>query len=195
MKLIIGLGNPEKKYEKNRHNAGFLCVDFLQKEWGFEAFTLDKKLSASISSGTLDSEKVLLVKPDTFMNASGAAVQKLLHFYKLSPRDILIIHDDLDIAPGTFRTTLSSRSAGHNGVENIIESLGTQDFFRIRLGIGRPDRIPPETGNVAGRPSDEPESCVSAHDFVLQNFSPEELASFTTLFPTVKDEILRWLST
>ena len=195
MKLIIGLGNPEKKYEKNRHNAGFLRVAFLQQEWGFEAFTLDKKLSASISSGTLDSEKVLLVKPDTFMNASGAAVQKLLHFYKLSPRDILIIHDDLDIAPGTFRTTLSSRSAGHNGVENIIESLGTQDFFRIRLGIGRPDRIPPETGNVAGRPSAEPEICFSAHDFVLQNFSPEELASLTTLFPTVKDEILRWLST
>src|SRR3989338_4059027 len=179
MKLIIGLENPEKKYEKNRHNAGFLCVDFLQKEWGFEAFTLDKKLSASISSGMLGSEKVLLIKPDTFMNASGAAVQALMHFYKLSPQDILIIHDDLDIAPGTFKTTLSSRSAGHNGVQDIIDKLGTQGFFRIRLGIGRPIEVS--------------EVCMLAHDFVLQNFSPEELASLTSLFPQVKDEILHWV--
>jgi len=180
MKLIIGLGNPGKKYEKNRHNAGFLCVDSLQKEWGFEAFTPDKKMSASISSGMLGSEKALLIKPGTFMNASGAAVQALMHFYKLSPQDILIIHDDLDIAPGAFKTTPSSRSAGHNGVQDIIDKLGTQDFFRIRLGIGHP--------------LGEPDVCISPHDFVLQNFTPEELTKLRELFPQVKEEILHWLS-
>ncbi|MDP3957411.1 MAG: aminoacyl-tRNA hydrolase [bacterium] len=181
MKLIVGLGNPGKEYAKTRHNAGFLCVDFLQKEFGFEDFTSDKKMSASISRGQINEEKTLLVKPDTMMNTSGTAVLALLNFYKLSPQDILIIHDDLDIAPGTFKTTLSSRSAGHNGVENIIESLGTQDFFRIRLGIGRPTE-------VSG-------ACLSAHDFVLQNFSPEELTALTAIFPRIKDGILHWLNT
>lgn len=177
--MIIGLGNPGEEYERARHNAGFLCADFLQKEWGFAAFTLDKKTSASLSSGTLNSEKILLVKPDTFMNASGTAVQALINFYKLSPQDIVIIHDDLDITPGTFKTTLSSRSAGHNGVQDIIDKLGTQDFSRIRLGIGHP--------------VNEPGACISAHDFVLQNFSPKELTELQKLFPQVKKEILHRL--
>lgn len=181
MKLIIGLGNPGKKYAKTRHNAGFLCMDFLRKAFDFDAFAPDKKISASVSNGALGSEKVLLVKPDTFMNDSGAAAQKLIHFYKLSPQDIAVIHDDLDIAPGTFRTTLSSRAAGHNGVQDIIDKLSTQDFFRIRLGIGRP------TG--------EPDTCISAHDFVLQDFTPEELAKLKELFPQVKEELLHWIST
>lgn len=181
MKLVIGLGNPGKEYAKTRHNAGFLCVDFLQKEWGFEAFAPDKKMSASISSGQVNEEKVLLVKPGTLMNASGTAVQALVNFYKLTPKDIVVIHDDLDIVPGTFKTTVSSRSAGHNGVEDIIDKLGTQDFFRIRLGIGRP-------AEVSG-------VCISAHDFVLQNFSSEELISLTAIFPRVKEGILHRLST
>ncbi|MDO8565927.1 MAG: aminoacyl-tRNA hydrolase [Candidatus Moranbacteria bacterium] len=181
MKIIIGLGNPGPQYAHNRHNAGFLCADFLQKEWGFAAFTPDKKMSASLSSGTIGKGKVLLVKPDTFMNASGTAVQTLINFYKLLPQDIIVIHDDLDIAPGTFKTTLSSRSAGHNGVQDIIGKLGTQDFFRIRLGIGHP----------AG----DPGACISAHDFVLQNFSPEELTALQKLFPQVKEKILHRLDT
>lgn len=192
MKLIIGLGNPRKEYEKNRHNAGFLCMDFLQKELGFEAFILDKKMSAAISSGTLNTKKVLLVKPDTFMNDSGTAVQALIHFYKRAPSDIAVIHDDFDITPGTFRITPSSRAAGHNGVQDIIDKLGTQDFFRIRLGIGRPlAELRPESGSHQSTPG----ACISAHDFVLQNFSSEELAQFQELFPQVKKEILRWLET
>lgn len=181
MKLVIGLGNPGKEYEKTRHNTGFLCVDFLQKEFGFEAFTPNKKMFTTISSGMLKAEKILLVKPDTFMNASGAAVQALISFYKLSPQDIAVIHDDLDIAPGTFRTTLSSRAAGHNGVQDIIDKLGTQNFFRVRLGIGHP--------------SAENDICVSPHDYVLQNFSPEELAKLQELFPKIKEAILCWLET
>lgn len=180
MKLIIGLGNPGKEYEKTRHNAGFLCADFLQKEFGFEEFASDKKMSALISNSSIDGKKVLLIKPDTFMNESGTAVQTLLNFYKLSPSDIAIIHDDLDIAPGVYKTTLSSRAAGHNGVQDIIDKLGTQDFFRIRLGIGRPTE-------VSG-------ICMPSHDFVLQNFSSDELTKLQELFPKAKEEILAWIN-
>jgi PTH1 family peptidyl-tRNA hydrolase len=163
MKAIIGLGNPGKEYEKTRHNAGFLCVDFLRQASDLAAFAADKRMSAEISSGIIGGERVMLVKPQTLMNNSGTAVQALLRFYKLSPADIAIIHDDLDIAPGTYKTTSSSRAAGHNGVQDIIERLGTHDFFRIRLGIGRP-------AETAG-------ACISPHSFVLQSFSEEELKS------------------
>lgn len=179
MKLIIGLGNPGNNHALTRHNAGFLLVDFLQKEWSCDAFQTDKKMSAEISEGQVGRQKILLIKPDTFMNASGTAVSQLIHFYKLAPEDITIIHDDLDIVPGTYKTTTSSRAAGHNGVSDVIEKIGTQDFFRIRLGIGRP-------AEVSG-------ACIPSHDFVLQKFSPEESITLSALFPKVRDELLKWL--
>ncbi|MEK9151530.1 MAG: aminoacyl-tRNA hydrolase [Patescibacteria group bacterium] len=194
MKIIIGLGNPGKKYERTRHNAGFLCMDFLQQELAFTPFVLDKKMSAETSSGMLGREKTLLVKPDTFMNGSGTAVQALLSFYKLSASDIIVIHDDLDIAPGTHKVTMSSRAAGHNGVQNIIDTIGTQDFCRIRLGIGRPTETmgvcPPEIerGSASWR-----RAGISSHDFVLQDFSPAELKALTALFPKVQEETLQWI--
>ncbi len=180
MKLIIGLGNPGNNHTLTRHNAGFLCLDSLQKEWGAEAFQPNKKMSALVSEGAVGRNRVLLVKPETFMNASGTAVSQLVHFYKLEPTDIVVIHDDLDIAPGTYKLTHSSRAAGHNGVADIIEKLGTQDFTRIRLGIGRPTE-------VSG-------ICMPSHDFVLQNFSKDELATLSALFPQVKDELVKWLN-
>ncbi len=176
MKLIIGLGNPGSNHHLTRHNAGFLCLDSLQKEWGCETFQHDKKMSAEVSMGQVGKEKVLLVRPETFMNASGTAVSQLVHFYKLAPEDIIVIHDDLDIASGTFKVTSSSRAAGHNGVSDVIEKLGTQDFFRVRLGIGRP------TAHSG--------ACMDSHNFVLQNFSSEELTALEKLFPEVED-ILR----
>ncbi len=179
MKLIIGLGNPGKKYAESRHNAGFLALDFLQQLWGFEPFKPNEKMAAAISKGAIAGEKILLIKPTTFMNDSGSTVSRLLQFYKFTPADVVVIHDDLDITPGTFRTTLSSRPAGHNGVADIIEKLGTQDFYRIRLGIGRPV----EVSGV----------CMPTHDFVLENFSEEEIENLLALFPQMKDEVLRWV--
>lgn len=176
MKLIIGLGNPGKEYVHTRHNAGFLFVDFLRQALQFESFVLDKKMSAEISTGSVDGEKILLVKPTTFMNNSGTPVQSLLQFYKLSPADIIVIHDDLDITIGTYKQTHSSRSAGHNGVSDIIEKLGTQDFFRIRLGIDRP--------------AVEEGACPSIHQYVLHNFSPENLKKIEEVFPEIKKVIL-----
>lgn len=180
MKLIIGLGNPGNNHALTRHNAGFLCLDFLQKEWRTDSFRENKKMAAEISEGQVGKYKVLLVKPTTFMNASGTTVSQLVHFYKLTPEDTVIIHDDLDIAPGTYKATSSSRAAGHNGVSDIIEKLGTQDIYRIRLGIGRPTEV-----NGA---------CMPSHDFVLQNFSSNELSTLQTLFPKVKDELTKRLS-
>lgn len=178
MKLIIGLGNPGKEYEKTRHNAGFLFLDFLKQTFRCETFHLNTKMSAEISSGVINGEKILLIKPAGYMNASGTTVQALMHFYKFSVADIVIIHDDLDIAPGLYKTTVSSRAAGHNGVQDIIDKLGTQSFFRVRIGIGRP----PEGAQAR----------IAPHDFVLQNFSEEEIHNLSNLFPKITDEIVQF---
>lgn len=171
MKVIIGLGNPGKKFENTRHNIGFLFLDFLAKEYGV-SFREEKKFHSEIAEILTENGKMLLVKPTTFMNLSGTAIRSILHFYKLSPEDIVVVHDDVDIKSGTFKTTLSSRSAGNNGVQNIIDALGTQDFFRVRFGIG----TPVETLEI----------CMPTHDYVLLPFGEEERKKFEPLFPEVK---------
>jgi peptidyl-tRNA hydrolase, PTH1 family len=168
MKILIGLGNIGNEYTNTRHNAGFLAVDFLQSHFNFSNWTEKKDLKGFISEGKIRDEKVILLKPNTLMNNSGEAVSKILHYYKLTPADIVILHDDLDITSGTLRETLSSRSAGNNGVQSIIDHLGTQDFRRIRIGIGRP-------AEVLGH-------CEPSHDYVLRPFLKDERASLDTLF-------------
>ncbi len=180
MKLIIGLGNPGEKYTNTRHNAGFLFLDFLQEALEMESFHEEKKFQAALSSGSLAEQKILLVKPLTFMNDSGSAVAALLRFYKLTPQDILVVHDELDLPLGTFKKTSDSRAAGHNGVQNIIDMLGTQEFPRLRIGISRP--IPEENG-----------VCISVHDYVLQKFPPEEEQPIRNLFPKMKEEIINFV--
>ena len=133
--IIAGLGNPGEKYDDTRHNIGFAMVDKLQEHWNFPAFGFNKKFQAEVSEGNHASQKLLLLKPQTFMNLSGAAVRAILDFYKLTPADIIVIQDDIDIALGTFKVATDSRSAGHNGVQNIIDQLGTQQFTRLRLGV------------------------------------------------------------
>ncbi|MEK9174023.1 MAG: aminoacyl-tRNA hydrolase [Patescibacteria group bacterium] len=168
MRIIVGLGNPGKKYEDTRHNAGFLALDFIAKKHAFDPWEEKKKLLATIAEGHIKGEKILLVKPSVFMNDSGQTVNKVLSFYKLTPADLVVIHDDIDILSGTLRNTSSSRAAGHNGVANIIEHLGTQDFRRSRIGVGRPTE-------VLG-------VCQPSHDYVLGKFTPEERTALDTLF-------------
>lgn len=172
MKLIIGLGNPGEKYEKNRHNAGFVILGELKKAWDFPGFEFSKKFNADISEGNINEEKIILAKPQTFMNNSGEAVQKITSFYKLTPEDIIVIHDDLDINFGEFKISNDSGAAGHNGVQDIIDKIGTQNFKRIRVGIEgeekRKTRIIP--GDV----------------FVLQDFSAEELEAVKNLAKEIK---------
>ncbi len=172
MNIIIGLGNPGEKYSHTRHNAGFLALDNFSEyaeRKGAQNLGTQKKFQSAIreiifsgksGAANLNSEKILLAYPQTFMNESGAAVKELLGFYKLSTENILVLHDDIDLPLGTIKFTESSGSAGHNGIKSIIENLGTQQFRRIRIGIEtRTDKnIPPTDA------------------FVLQNFSEEELS-------------------
>lgn len=174
MKLILALGNPGTKYEGTRHNAGFEALDYLAAAWSAGPFEKDAKRSAEVAKASVTGESVLLAKPDTFMNESGSAVSALLHFYKLSPADLLVLHDDMDIASGTYRFTASSRAAGHNGVADVIEKLGTQDFARLRIGIGRPQ--------------DVLDICQPGHDFVLGRFTENEHTALRTLFPELEEK-------
>jgi len=153
MKLIVGLGNPGKKYQKSRHNVGFILLD---------KFAADNNLkwgkSERFDSEIIEYDDKLLVKPQTFMNNSGDAVSKLVNFYKIFPDNLIIIHDDVDLPLGSVKKQKGKNSAGHHGVEDIIEKLGTKDFWRIRVGIGKP-----EDKNI---PVDE---------WVLQDFGENEL--------------------
>lgn len=134
MKLIVGLGNPGKKYEKTRHNVGFMFVDKLAKELKVD-FTLNKQLKSLIANSNLGGEKVVLIKPQTFMNLSGEAVLAVANYYKVDVDDILVIYDDLDLPTGKIRIRKIGSSGGHKGMKNIIELIKTQEIKRVRIGI------------------------------------------------------------
>ena len=174
MKLIIGLGNPGKKYDNTRHNVGFSMLDFIFDSWlkaeGFSAFSDNKKFQAEISEGSLNDEKIILAKPLTFMNLSGEAVSAVATFYKINPENIIVLQDDIDLLLGAYKIQQSRSSAGHHGIDSIIEKLGTKDFFRVRIGIAKKNRE--EQGDAA--------------DFVLNKFTASERATLKT----VKSEIL-----
>ncbi len=140
MKLIAGLGNPGEKYEKTRHNLGFVVLDaLLQKLEPVEktSWKKDKKFNSQLF---IINPQLLLAKPQTMMNSSGQAVQKIARFYRIKPEDIWIVYDDVDILLGRIKIRQGGAAAGHHGVESIIEHLGTDDFVRFRLGIGKAGR-------------------------------------------------------
>jgi len=138
MKLIVGLGNPGKEYINTRHNIGFMFIDKIASEYNLK-FKLDTKLKAEISEVIINNTKVLLAKPQTFMNLSGEAVRNILSYYKIDIDDILVVYDDLALPLGKVRIRKSGSSGGHNGIKNIIELLKTNDIKRIRIGIGSPN--------------------------------------------------------
>lgn len=140
--LLVGLGNPGKKYEKNRHNIGFMAIDQIADEYGFPAFR--SKFQGELSEKNINGSKVILLKPQTYMNESGQSVQAAVKFYKLNPDQIYVFHDELDLDPAKIRFKTGGGNAGHNGLKSIQKHLGTPDFHRIRLGIGHPghkDRV------------------------------------------------------
>ena len=133
MKLFVGLGNPGEKYERMKHNAGYILLDAYVSAKG-----LDWVVDGKIKAETCRSGDVLYAKPITFMNLSGEAVSKIVSFYKIDPVDITVIHDDVDLPQGKVKVQMGGGSAGHHGIESIIEKLGHSDFRRVRIGIGRP---------------------------------------------------------
>lgn len=179
MKIIIGLGNPGKEYEGTRHNVGFEILDELRNTYGFPEFTPNKKFEAETSSGNIAGNKVMLAKPQTFMNLSGISVRKVLDFYKVTPADILVIQDELDLPLGKYKIATDSSAAGHNGVKNIIEHLGTQTFARLRIGIAT---------------DKQDASCLrDAHDFVLDKFSEEEQKVLQSELPNYIQETEKFI--
>lgn len=135
MKLIVGLGNPGKEYEKTRHNVGFLILDALREKLEAEEFHEEKRLKALLTKAKTDSLDLLLAKPLTYMNKSGEAVQKILHFYKLKPQDLVVVYDDLDLSLDHIRVRQKGSAGTHNGMKSIVASLGTDNFPRVRVGI------------------------------------------------------------
>jgi PTH1 family peptidyl-tRNA hydrolase len=162
--MIVGLGNPGPAYRHTRHNFGFLAVDELAKELNIQVKRL--KFKAMIGEGRFNDNKVVLVKPMTFMNESGRAVAPLLRYFKLPLSNLLVIHDDLDLPLGTLRLRPSGGTSGQRGMASIINHLGTQEFPRMRLGIGRP---PGQMDPV---------------DYVLKNFLPSENELLATVLRT-----------
>jgi len=155
MLLIVGLGNPGEEYAGTRHNIGRETVGALKKAQGLRDFRLEKKWRAWLSEKKIEKEKVVLLLPDTFVNKSGAAVAPVARFFKIKPKDIILVHDDADLPLGRAKLSFGKHSAGHKGVESVMRALKTIEFWRFRLGI-------------AGRRD------IPAEKIVLRKFSPEE---------------------
>ena len=160
MILIIGLGNPGKRYEKTRHNIGFQVVDESARKNNFSDFKLLKKFNAKISKGMLNGQKIILAKPQAFMNNSGKAVKNLTIHYSLPTINLIVVHDDIDLPLGKIRIVKSRGGAGHKGVQSIINELGTKNFVRFRIGI-KPKTYPPLKSKALDR-------------FVLKKFTKDE---------------------
>lgn len=173
IKVIVGLGNPGPKYAYTRHNIGFLTIDAISAELNVEVN--QAKFKSLIGETSRNGHKVLLVKPMTFMNLSGEALREIVHFYKLPIDNLLVIYDDLDLPHGSVKLRFKGGSAGHNGLKSIIQHLGTEEFKRIKMGIGRP-----KDGQVV--------------DYVLGRFAPDEMASINQAIEKAKEASLAFLS-
>jgi len=175
MKLIVGLGNPGKGYAHNRHNVGFRCLDYFAR---LSSIRLDRRqCQAKVGMGEVKGERLLLARPGTFMNLSGNPVFCLLRKHSICLSDLLIIHDDLDLPLGKIRLRQSGGSGGHKGVNSIITALGSEDFSRIRVGIGRP------------REEEQPVGEDAIVSYVLSDFSRQEEAMIRSIIIKVAEAI------
>jgi len=171
MKLIVGLGNPEADYSKTRHNMGFNVINKLSEKYGIEVNK--SKFKALVGNGIIEGEKVVLLKPQTFMNLSGEALREAINFYKFSNEDIIIIYDDIDTLPGTIRIRKTGSAGSHNGMKSVIQNINTEDFARIRVGIGRPEHTNDMVNYVIGYIPEEEikildEGCEIAKEAVIE---------------------------
>ncbi len=137
LKVIVGLGNPGPKYTETRHNAGFWFIEEVARKYS-ATFRPDKKFHGEVAKVSIEGKEIWLLKPDTFMNLSGRAVQSLLSFYRISADQLLVAHDEIDLDPGTAKLKTGGGHGGHNGLRDIINQLGTKDFHRLRIGVGHP---------------------------------------------------------
>ena len=148
MYLIIGLGNPEEEYSKTRHNMGFNAINKIAEQYGIKVNK--SKFQGLYESAIIEGKKVMLIKPQTYMNLSGECIKQFVDFYKIPNEDILVIYDDMDIEPGKIKIRKKGGAGGHNGMKSIIKMLGTEEFARIRTGIGRPEHSGDDINYVIG---------------------------------------------
>jgi PTH1 family peptidyl-tRNA hydrolase len=172
--LIVGLGNPGEDYARTRHNAGFLVAEKLAERWHAN-WTAGKRFNARVARGVCDGHKVLLCEPQTYMNTSGTAVKALLDFYQVQLQQLLVIVDDADLPLGQLRLRPRGSAGGHHGLESLEAHLGTRDYARLRVGIGRKDTAREITGHVLGR------------------FSSTEAALLNTVLDVAADQAQCWL--
>lgn len=193
MKIIIGLGNPGEKYAQTRHNTGFIIVDQIKNTLEFPDFEFNKKFNSLVTEKNISKknpkegfwdnlfsparqEKIILVKPQTFMNLSGKTVRAVCDFYKISTNELIIINDDLDITVGKYKLTSDSSARGHNGVQNIFNNMGTSQIKRLKIGVEKED----------GRASRQ----TPGLKFVLEKFEKEELNKVISLTESIISEII-----
>jgi PTH1 family peptidyl-tRNA hydrolase len=174
MKLIVGLGNPGRSYARNRHNIGFICLNRFARTQGIK-FDRKKGL-ARIGTGKVADNEVVLARPQTFMNNSGRSLSRLIKKFNIDLKDLIVIHDDLDLPPAKIRISHGSGSGGHKGINSIIQEIGSQDFIRLRVGIGRPDKPQISEDDII--------------DYVLSDFTPAEKKVIDKIIPKVSAAIL-----
>lgn len=166
MKLIVGLGNPGKQYEKTRHNLGFISIDYYANKSGLK---FKSKMQGLYSEFTSNGEKIILLKPQSYMNLSGNIVKKYFDYYDIKLEDLLVIYDDVDFETGTFKIKRGGSSAGHNGIKDVIAKLGTEEISRIRIGASKAN--------------------VEMADYVLKKMSKEDLITINILLPKISEAI------
>ncbi|HDW3055332.1 TPA: aminoacyl-tRNA hydrolase [Bacillus cereus] len=174
MKLIVGLGNPGREYELTRHNIGFMAIDELAKGWNISLN--EQKFKGVFGAGFVNGEKVILLKPLTYMNLSGESIRPLMDYYKIDVEDFVVMYDDLDIPVGKLRLRMKGSAGGHNGVKSMISHLGTQEFQRIRMGI------------------DRPKNGMKVVDYVLGRFTSEEIPDVNHSIEKAADACEEWLN-
>lgn len=173
MKLIVGLGNPGREYEKTRHNTGFNVLDLISKELNIDINRDDFK--GLYGKGNINGETVILLKPQTYMNLSGESVRLIIDYFKIDLEDLLVIYDDLDLPVGKIRLREKGSAGGQNGIKNIIQHLGTQNFNRIRVGISKSKQIP-------------------VVDYVLGKMTSEQLPAYNEALNKAKDAAIAFIS-
>lgn len=172
MKLVVGLGNPDNKYDNTRHNVGFMFLDYI---FNSSNFVLNKKMNAMEYITNINGEKVAVIKPITYMNLSGDAVIKYVNFYKLDVNDVIVIQDDLDMPLGRIKLMCNHGDGGHNGIKDIIQKLSSKNFLRLKIGIGKSDLI-------------------ETKDYVLGKFNNEDKGKLDKVFLKLRDIINDYIS-
>lgn len=182
MKLILGLGNPDQKYSNTRHNVGFMLLDWLNKKYGDGNLKFDPKLNADIATGKIEKSKMLFLKPRTFVNKSGEVLKKI----KINPKNVIILHDDLDVPFGKIKVKFESKSGGHKGIESIIQTLKTNKFYRFKIGTANK-----EVEKMRSAPAKLKIPFVTK--FVLSPFSKPEQETLKIIFKVGEKKLLELL--